>query len=623
MPITESIKEAQKREASGNQILKEIIKQNPNKKAALEDALKKGFTPAQLLNEIIKRDTPSTPQPAPLPPSNVISVDMEEKIQQAKERIEALKKKTGKENFTNLKEKQIKNMPMPNPIPPLNPQETGEQKENKEKEEIRRTILERLKESPGRVTEKPMEENLEGNEKPFTPLSSTPQKTAPAPEIKITAPLPKKPTLWEKLWVRIVIFLLIIVFLMGNLTFWYWYFRIRIQSPNPPPSENPTPTPTPSPEPSPEPGITIPPSLFQTDIENRTIKISKSEELPANLQQVIQETLPETNQFQRVIVENTTDKKILGLKDFLTSLLIRMPNDLYQKLNDDFTLFIFSQREGNRMGFVAEIKDYEGLTNLLRDQEATLETDLQPLFALMGKKDVALVSYFRNAANVGGYSGPDFRYKTLTGQDLGICYLVSGDYFVLTSSWQSMEKIVEKLKLAKERTELTIDLKIGDRGYEVEILQKWLAQDSTIYIGKATGYFGTATQQAVIKFQKKYENEILTPQGKTEGTGIVDEYTRMKLNELYGESGIKPTITELKKPLQYGAWGQDVKLLQTWLSQDRDLYPPGIKTFIVSGYFGPITKNSVILFQKKYSLNEGAGVVDVQTLQKLNDLYSK
>ena len=76
-------------------------------------------------------------------------------------------------------------------------------------------------------------------------------------------------------------------------------------------------------------------------------------------------------------------------------------------------------------------------------------------------------------------------------------------------------------------------LTLGSEGNEVQELQKCLAQDPLIYpAGEITGYFGEKTKTAVIKFQEKYFDEILSPSGLKEGNGQVKQATIAKLNEL-------------------------------------------------------------------------------------------
>jgi len=72
---------------------------------------------------------------------------------------------------------------------------------------------------------------------------------------------------------------------------------------------------------------------------------------------------------------------------------------------------------------------------------------LNSFFELQGKDGPGIVSYFRNAKDVSGYNGLNFRYQTLTTNDLGICYFLSDDYFILTSSWNSMERVLKKLEI--------------------------------------------------------------------------------------------------------------------------------------------------------------------------------
>src|SRR3989344_2817167 len=75
---------------------------------------------------------------------------------------------------------------------------------------------------------------------------------------------------------------------------------------------------------------------------------------------------------------------------------------------------------------------------------------------------------------------------------------------------------------------ITKSLKVGSQNSEVKALQQALSQDKTIYPeGLATGYYGPATRNAIIRFQKKYGIEPV---------GYVGPQTRKKLNEVYGKT---------------------------------------------------------------------------------------
>ncbi len=77
------------------------------------------------------------------------------------------------------------------------------------------------------------------------------------------------------------------------------------------------------------------------------------------------------------------------------------------------------------------------------------------------------------------------------------------------------------------------NLQLKSSGNEVTELQKCLAQFPDVYPeGDVTAYFGSLTKAAVIRFQEKYADEVLSPYGLTTGTGQVKTSTRAKLNEL-------------------------------------------------------------------------------------------
>ena len=121
--------------------------------------------------------------------------------------------------------------------------------------------------------------------------------------------------------------------------------------------------------------------------------------------------------------------------------------------------------------------------------------------------------------------------------------------FKLNQTTKKREKVIEKEPqfLFKDR------LEYGDRGKAVQELQKCLAKDSEIYPeGTISGYFGKQTRAAVIRFQEKYANEILTPNGLKKGTGKVGPSTIKKLNDICFKvpketTPLKFTITTVDK----------------------------------------------------------------------------
>ncbi|MCC6520488.1 hypothetical protein IT403_00685 [Candidatus Nomurabacteria bacterium] len=89
----------------------------------------------------------------------------------------------------------------------------------------------------------------------------------------------------------------------------------------------------------------------------------------------------------------------------------------------------------------------------------------------------------------------------------------------------------------------TKQLKQNQNNSEVKALQVFLNSDPDTKIapsgvgspGKETNFFGLLTKKAVIKFQEKYADDILTPWGLKKGTGVVGKTTIRKINELISQ----------------------------------------------------------------------------------------
>ena len=286
------------------------------------------------------------------------------------------------------------------------------------------------------VKEKPLEREM--------PVTLIPRK------------LPKKLSPLQKIIVRAGA-VLILLLIAG---FFCWLI-VQRPSETPPGEETLLPEETteePSEQPSEEAEITVFPSLISTDA-TQTLEVVNSGETPLALSAFLKSEV-DPQGFTRVLIEDKTENKIFGLKDFFEAFEIQSPEGLLDKLNDNFTLFVYSNQDTNRLGFISKVEQTEGLLNLLKTWENTMEKDTEKLFISLGKEETALSPTFKTAfhQNVG------FRFLTISQADFGICYAWFDDYFVFTSSFESMQKTIEKIKSGESVLEIGQLLIIGFEG---------------------------------------------------------------------------------------------------------------------------------------------------------------
>jgi peptidoglycan hydrolase-like protein with peptidoglycan-binding domain len=201
----------------------------------------------------------------------------------------------------------------------------------------------------------------------------------------------------------------------------------------------------------------------------------------------------------------------------------------------------------------------------------------------------------------------------------------------------------------------TKDLKLGDNNDDVKRLQAELKKFN-LFRTEPTGYYGEVTQHAIAKFQQK---KGIIEDISASGSGTFGPKTRDTFNGILGyrentkaliaaksekfnqektilakkenqttliaaentqETEPVKTAEVFKVELSLGSSGEEVKLLQENLKK-LGFYKGGL----TSNYYGEITKDAVIGFQKANGIivsedDPGAGLVGPKTREILNGL---
>lgn len=251
-------------------------------------------------------------------------------------------------------------------------------------------------------------------------------------------PLPPQKPASEKQWVRLIIFLVLFISLIGFGTFWYWYLIIRQQPPIPPEIKLPI------------------DYILQEDCEQAGYywydqSCHQEEEVIIYDLEKVSELITNVLSLKRPIgsFEEIKFEEISFLQ-IMQALEINFP-ELLGKLENP-TFFIYSQEQGNRVGFKGLTR--EDLTELMLGKETDLLNIFKNLFQVIGFEQEPISTIFKQAIDSPAYDGPNFRYQTLTQDDFGLVYYVSDDQFIFSTSWQSLEYILNKEKETKEEPAL-------------------------------------------------------------------------------------------------------------------------------------------------------------------------
>lgn len=170
------------------------------------------------------------------------------------------------------------------------------------------------------------------------------------------------------------------------------------------------------------------------------------------------------------------------------------------------------------------------------------------------------------------------------------------------------------LSLANSAYAATI-LKYGMRSPEVRHLQQNLNKAGYFVTANPTDYFGPATKNAVMRLQKDYN---LVPDGiygpLTE-KALMDKLNAISKATTQTSNTSLQTQSTVTRTLKYGMQGNDVKELQNALAK------LGYFNTTPTGYFGSITRDAVIKFQKANNLTPD-GIVGPLTQKAIQGLLA-
>ncbi len=193
--------------------------------------------------------------------------------------------------------------------------------------------------------------------------------------------------------------------------------------------------------------------------------------------------------------------------------------------------------------------------------------------------------------------------------------------YIYTSVKRIAELDSEGVRYDEVEKRYTEDLKIGMQSIEVSMLQYYLAVIGAYYAAvepvEITGYFGEKTERSVKSFQRVFG----LPQ-----TGEVDRATRNDLYRAYQgiAESVPPKYTAVAlypgTVLREGDQNDSVKLIQEYLTLISATYPdiPAVNN---TGYFGPVTRQSVTAFQRQFGINP-TGIVGAVTWDRIAGVYS-
>ncbi len=206
----------------------------------------------------------------------------------------------------------------------------------------------------------------------------------------------------------------------------------------------------------------------------------------------------------------------------------------------------------------------------------------------------------------------------------GTVYLANKGYdhsLILAYYYGNDIELVQNF-LVKTDTEIYPDIVLaaGMTGNAVKAIQTRLNLISSNYpeipkIHPIDGIFNQGTENSVKKFQEIFNMPL---------TGAIDEAAWYRIAYKYNDIKKAARHNNLNSypglKLREGNANEFVQTLQLYLNYISKSYPT-IPAIRITGYFGPMTKNSVIAFQKQFGLTPN-GIAGETVWNKIFNVYS-
>jgi len=192
----------------------------------------------------------------------------------------------------------------------------------------------------------------------------------------------------------------------------------------------------------------VPESLIIVD-ETEIIELAMGQEnLLLDSLKIVASKEQAVNTLKRILIKlvSETEKEYMDLNTFVLGLGINIPVSILRVAAEkeidagNYTLFFYSQPEGNRLGIVIDMGESLTLIQDLKTWEESIITDLKPILF----QDV-VPSAFTEEFQDNVYKDTAIRYINFPAPDLSIDYAIIDDKLVIITSRESMYSAIDAL----------------------------------------------------------------------------------------------------------------------------------------------------------------------------------